>query len=533
MITRVSTLGLALATTSALGGVAITATEHEGRAQFQIQTPTATYYYDKAGGGFSRLIDRDGKDWIAFKKDPLSQFPQSAAAGYRGIPNSVFGGGYPDAGSGHPGFDQCETIQATPNALRSTSKSGKWAWSVHFSDDEARLRFERVGEDHAYWFLYEGTPAGRFAPSEQFWGNDVDGHHATLPDIQNQAFGQWRWAYFGDRATPRVLGVTQCAGDTLKDTFWYLGAENGGAISSRDGMAVFGFGREVKSQPLLTTPHEFVIRFIETDEKRAHAAVAKAFTPVRAVEETLFGDMECFRVTTPSATYVYGKRGAGFASVIDPAGKDWISYKHGGKAMGEYRGMPKCGQPTKYFHCGYGYGQYQNDNPFHTTWEQIAPDHGRLKSETKNGDAACAWDIYADHATMTLLRIPGKYWFLYEGTPGGKLDADKDFVLRPGKKSPLTERWLEDTPWLLFGAGESPHGLFLRAHQPAGPSSYVGWPYKPDPDGLDQMTVTGFGRPAWDDPKQHTPPLETLPARFTIAITPTADEAAALKFATK
>ena len=33
-------------------------------------------------------------------------------------------------------------------------------------------------------------------------------------------------------------------------------------------------------------------------------------------------------------------------------------------ARGEYRGLPKCGQPTKFFHCGYGYGQYKTDNPF-------------------------------------------------------------------------------------------------------------------------------------------------------------------------
>ena len=88
---------------------------------------------------------------------------------------------------------------------------------------------------------------------------------------------------------------------------------------------------------------------------------------IRVSDVTLFGDMECLRIETPGATYVYGKRGAGFASILDPEGYDWISYRHGGKALGEYRGLPKCGQPTKYFHCGYGFGQYTNDNHFHTT----------------------------------------------------------------------------------------------------------------------------------------------------------------------
>lgn len=35
------------------------------------------------------------------------------------------------------------------------------------------------------------------------------------------------------------------------------------------------------------------------------------------------------------------------------------------------------------------------------------------------------------------------------------------------------------------------------------------------------MTVFGFGRPGWQDPTQHSPPLSTLPARFTIGLAPT------------
>ena len=40
------------------------------------------------------------------------------------------------------------------------------------------------------------------------------------------------------------------------------------------------------------------------------------------------------------------------------------------------------------------------------------------------------------------------------------------------------------------------------------------------------MTVFGFGRPGWDDPNQHTPPLSKLPARYSLSITPAADAAA-------
>jgi hypothetical protein len=248
--------------------------------------------------------------------------------------------------------------------------------------------------------------------------------------------------------------------------------------------------------------------------------------PIRVSKVILFGDLDCFRIETPTATYLYGKRGAGFASILDPAGHDWISYRPGGQARGEYRGLPKCGQPVKFFHCGYGYGQYTNDNWFTSTITLQEPRHVRVHSETRRGDAACDWDFFPTHATLTLHRCgTNGYWFLYEGTPGGELKVADDFVLRPGgRKNPLTEPWTDSVPWVCFGAQESPFGLLLvneSAPEAGETESYVSWPYKPEPDGgLNQMTVFGFGRPGWQDPKQHTPQLHHLPAQFSIAVTP-------------
>ena len=102
---------------------------------------------------------------------------------------------------------------------------------------------------------------------------------------------------------------------------------------------------------------------------------------MRVSEITVHGDMDCFRVETPTATYVYGKRGAGFASIVDKNGHDWVSYRPGGLARGEYRGLPKCGQPTKLFHCGYGYGQYKTDNPFSSRITAKDAEHARIESE--------------------------------------------------------------------------------------------------------------------------------------------------------
>jgi hypothetical protein len=241
---------------------------------------------------------------------------------------------------------------------------------------------------------------------------------------------------------------------------------------------------------------------------------------IHVSEVTLFGDMECFRVQTPTATYLYGKRGAGFASILDPDGHDWISYRPGGKALGEYRGLPKCGQPVKFFHCGYSFGQYTNSNEFTSRVTISTPRHVRIESETRQGDAACAWDFFSAHATLTLRRIgTTNFWFLYEGTPGGRLDADADFVVRPnGRRTTTAEPWEENVPWVCFGAQESPWALLCVRHDPDGPAaSYVAWPYKPEADGgFQQMTVFGWGRLGWQDPKQHQPQMRELPARFSI-----------------
>jgi hypothetical protein len=134
---------------------------------------------------------------------------------------------------------------------------------------------------------------------------------------------------------------------------------------------------------------------------------------------------------------------------------------------------------------------------------------------------------------LTLRRIDlPTYWFLYEGTPGGKLDPDKDFVIRPdGTKTTLDTPWSQVVPWVCFGAAESPNGLVLINHQDpekGETDSYVAWPFIKDKDGSFQdMTVFGFGRKGYKELIKHVPDLTRLPARFSIGFVSHADHAAA------
>ncbi|MGB3587589.1 MAG: hypothetical protein WBA23_13665, partial [Tunicatimonas sp.] len=104
LITLFFAIGICL---SSCTSVSIEEAMYEDRTHFVVKTTSATYWYDQAGGGLSRLIDSEGNDWVNFKKDPLNEYPASAAAGFRGIPNFVFQSD--DSGAGHPGFDQCRS----------------------------------------------------------------------------------------------------------------------------------------------------------------------------------------------------------------------------------------------------------------------------------------------------------------------------------------------------------------------------------------------------------------------------------------
>lgn len=248
--------------------------DYEGRPQFVIKTQQCTWHYDRAGGGFSRCIDTDGNDWIRFRKTPLSKFPESAAAGYRGIPNCVFVG--PDKGAGHPGFDQC-TSRLDKNSDRprivTRTKSGKWNWQWTFYEHFAEFEMLAAGADK-WWFLYEGPVGGAYAPSESFWGTDTFELTRDVPDNAHQKFGNWQTLYAGKHPISRVLAIHQLKPDKKADTLWYLGSQQGGAAASANGMIVVGFGRGPGTKPLLEgAGQRFRVGLVPIAEPHLHASV--------------------------------------------------------------------------------------------------------------------------------------------------------------------------------------------------------------------------------------------------------------------
>jgi len=218
----------------------------------------------------------------------------------------------------------------------------------------------------------------------------------------------------------------------------------------------------------------------------------------------VYQEQESYLISTPSASYFYHVRGAGFASMIDREGKDWLSYRPHGGSDGAYRGIPNLAHPENHFHPG-GDGcrsRILNAGPLKVT----------IASESKNGKWACRWEVFPTHARLTVLKVDHPYWFLYEGTPGGALDEQGDYcVISDGSRRALSESWAGALPhpeWIYFGASNLNRVLFL-AHHEADQHIDSYWPMEGN------MTVFGFGRDGLAKFMTETP------AHFTIGFAET------------
>ncbi len=267
---------------SGRGAVEISEGEYEGRPHYIVYTKAATYYLDRAGGGFSRMIDTYGNDWIAYRTEPWDQYPASAASSFRGVPNLVFGS-ETDGGAGHPGHDKCTSVVSGDTVITTTTKSGKWKWEWRFYDNYVELNVLETDQSTPYWFLYEGTPGGSYRPEKSYFGTDSTGFQDNVPDFfkGTVAWGNYQWAYFSRSGVATSFYVSQKKTDTHTDMMSYLGNTEEGALS-KNGMTVFGFGRGKNTKPLLTGPNSFVLGWTDygVENQETHDKIAKQINSI-------------------------------------------------------------------------------------------------------------------------------------------------------------------------------------------------------------------------------------------------------------
>lgn len=247
-----------------LSSIKISETTVQGIPSFKIETPSATYIYDKAGGAFISMFDNNGKDWISYKNQDYS-YPGNAASQYRGIPSLGISG--EDIDAGHPGTDKCATKVIAPNVIETTTKTGNWKFRWAFYDTYAKFTMVKTFSGIPYWFLYSGTPAGKYDPEKMYWGNNLDGRREDFPDfLQNTSiYKNVNWFYVGQKSYPRILYYRQVHPDEKTDFFSYMGNTPGDS-KSPDGMAHFGFGRAHNNIPVLQGDNlEFIIGFLDNE----------------------------------------------------------------------------------------------------------------------------------------------------------------------------------------------------------------------------------------------------------------------------
>lgn len=194
---------------------------------------------------------------------------------------------------------------------------------------------------------------------------------------------------------------------------------------------------------------------------------------------------ESFRIRNGVITYVYHMEGCGFASLLDRDGNDWLSFGPADGAFGLARGIPNMARDI-FGHPGYRSGAS-------TTLQALTPTHVRLLSRSIDGCWQVRWDLQPLGAVQTIERTGGRYWWLYEGTPGGSFRPQQQFRLYPdGEKASCADRNHRrgrDPRWVAFCDPATDRMILVAAHTRSRTIDC----YRPM-GGDGGMTVFGFGR---------------------------------------
>lgn len=212
----------------------------------------------------------------------------------------------------------------------------------------------------------------------------------------------------------------------------------------------------------------------------------------------------CYMISTANATYYFQKDAGGFSSLLDADGNDWIGFHPYGGSDGIYRGIPNMVHPDNIYHPGHSncVSSLVHAGPLRVT----------IRSVSKNGLWECIWQVYPRYARMTLLRgAPQPYWFLYEGTPGGSIDYEKDYSVRSnGVRLPAGQEWqnqdIAAPEWVYFEDSALDRYIYL-VHEEDDTLNDTYWPMQGN------MTVFGFGRGPGT-----TKQMTVVPNHFTIGL---------------
>lgn len=196
-----------------------------------------------------------------------------------------------------------------------------------------------------------------------------------------------------------------------------------------------------------------------------------------------------YKLEGKQSTLFYHTEGGGFSSLNDASGVDWINWSKATGDAGDFRGIPNLVHPNDggYFH------------PGRTTASSAILFNGPLRvsilSTSDGGGWQTRWDVFPTYARMTVVKKPTtpKYWFQYEGTPGGVLQNTDHLYRSDGRDVAglgTLSRDIDDADeWqYITDANSGPDGRsFFMAHYKSDTIVDSYWP-------LGSMTIMSFGR---------------------------------------
>jgi hypothetical protein len=216
------------------------------------------------------------------------------------------------------------------------------------------------------------------------------------------------------------------------------------------------------------------------------------------------GGQTSYKITTTGGTWYFHKLGGAFASLIDRDGNDWISHSAASGSQGLYRGIPNAGIPEGGLHPG--------DTRMTSSVVSSGPLKMTIYTETDDKLWAGTYEIYPNYARFTLQKAAQNYWFLYEGTPGGKINPGSDYLIRSDgsrlEAGPQFDGDFPDPEWMYVADGTINRSLFMQHENDSITDTF--WILD------DNMTVFGWGRSGSAE-------LSALPAHLTIGLIDTRD----------
>jgi len=231
-----------------------------GLPAFKIETPSATYFLEKKGGGLSSLIDRDGNDWLGFHPQPGSK----AGGEYRGFPNAVHkqGGSYFHAFNAHVDAVQTKVERADPGyvSIIAESNDGKWRSRYEFFATHCTFTVIKKPVNKKYWVLYEGVPGGEFKLND-WWMTSATKYPQPMSKQHAGDIPEPEWIAFGDAGGARSIVLLNHEDDDYPDSFYQMDRK----------MTVFGFGRQRLDAFHSKVGQRFSIALVESG---SHAAIS-------------------------------------------------------------------------------------------------------------------------------------------------------------------------------------------------------------------------------------------------------------------